>query len=193
MFPTIYYQYISIHSLFYVLNIICLHTNQICWSFPHSNRHWAGLYDSHQLIYVAPELYHFHIPAGSSLEHTSQLSPSESKKSEKLWDFHRIALSVDCVEMTSRSAANHLHGELCSDRTILCFIGGCFIWIKCWVQRGMSYVCLCWCQNHVWILLGCQNYYTHIHIYTLYDLCLRMIIHIKKNTSGNSFYIQGVS
>lgn len=122
------------------------------------------LWHSYQLIYVALELYHFRIPAGSSLERTSQLSPSEYKKSEKLWDFHRIALSIGCVEMTSRSAASHLHGELCSDRIILYCIGGCFVWIKCWVQRGMSYVCLCWCQNYVWILLGCQNCNTCIHI-----------------------------
>jgi hypothetical protein len=68
--------------------------------------------------YVASELYHCHIPAGSSLERTSQPFPSESKKSERLWDFHQIAHSVGCVEMTSRSAASHLLGELCSDRTL---------------------------------------------------------------------------
>jgi hypothetical protein len=86
----------------------------------------AVLYNLHsyQLMYVAPELYQCHIPAGSSLEHTSQLSPSESKKSERLWDFHQIAHSIGCVEMTSRSAASHLLGELCSDRTILCCIRG---------------------------------------------------------------------
>lgn len=122
------------------------------------------VWHTYQLICVAPEFYHFCIPAGSSLERTSQLSPSESKKSEKLWDFHQIARSIGCVEMMSRSAASHLHGELCSDRTILCCVGECFIWIKCWVHRGMSYICLCWCQNHVWILLGCQNCYTHTHI-----------------------------
>jgi hypothetical protein len=94
---------------------------------------------SYQLMYVAPELYHCRIPAGSSRERTSRLSPSESKKSERLWDFHQIAHSIGCVEMTSSSAASHLLGELCSDRTVLCCIGGCFNLIKWGVQREMAY------------------------------------------------------
>jgi len=114
-------------SHFFVSQCVCVHTNEMCWKFPTQQQTLGRpVWHGHQLIYVAPELYHFHIPAGSSLERTSQLSPSESKRSEKLWDFHQIARSVGCVEMTSSSAASHLHGELCSDRTILCCIGGCF-------------------------------------------------------------------
>lgn len=65
----------------------------------------------------------FHILPDSSLEPMSQHSHSESKKSERSWDFHQTTHSTACAEMMSGNAVNHPHGELCSNRTVVCCIG----------------------------------------------------------------------
>jgi hypothetical protein len=53
----------------------------------------------------------------------SQRSHSESKKNERSWDSHQSTHSIGCVEMVSRNAANHPHGELSSDRTTVACSG----------------------------------------------------------------------